>query len=70
VSSLPPQPAGPDAVISATGITEAADAVIGNDSRWKRVSEVRYLHLDELIEQQAAHDEDAQAEGVRSGDTA
>ncbi|MGH2746593.1 MAG: type II toxin-antitoxin system VapC family toxin [Actinomycetota bacterium] len=38
----------PDAVICATGLTSQADAVIGNDARWKRVEEISYLHLDEL----------------------
>lgn len=38
----------PDAAILATGIVQRADAVIGNDGSWKRVSEVRYLHLDDL----------------------
>jgi predicted nucleic acid-binding protein len=41
----------PDALICATGVVEAADAVLGNDHRWKRVTEVRYLHLDEVLAQ-------------------
>lgn len=38
----------PDAIVCATGLTTHAEAVIGNDSRWKRVTEVPYVHLDDL----------------------
>lgn len=39
----------PDALICATGVVEEADAVIGNDARWKRLGEVPYIHLDDVV---------------------
>lgn len=38
----------PDAIICATGLVEEADVVVGNDSLWKRVDEIRYVHLDDI----------------------
>ncbi len=38
-----------DAIICATGIVVHADAVVGNDERWKQVVEIRYEHLDDLV---------------------
>lgn len=39
----------PDALICATGVEEKAEAVIGNDSRWKPLTEINYVHIDDLI---------------------
>ncbi|HWB72047.1 MAG TPA: PIN domain-containing protein [Egibacteraceae bacterium] len=41
--------ATPDALICATGVVEEADAVVGNDARWKRLDEVPYVHLDDVL---------------------
>lgn len=38
----------PDALVCATGLVMDADAVLGNDARWKRVIEVNYVHLDDF----------------------
>ena len=38
----------PDAIVCATGVTTGAEAVIGNDARWKRIAEVGYVHLDDF----------------------
>lgn len=40
----------PDALICATGVVEQADAVLGNDRRWQRVTELEYLHMDDLAD--------------------
>lgn len=37
----------PDAFILASVIEHSVDAVIGNDERWKRITEVNYRHLDD-----------------------
>ncbi len=47
--------ATPDALICATGIIEGADVVVGNDARWRRVSDIDYVHLDDLVDEVAAH---------------
>lgn len=39
----------PDAAILATGIALGANAVVGNDARWKVVAEVRYIHIDDVV---------------------
>jgi predicted nucleic acid-binding protein len=39
----------PDALILATAIEHGVDAVIGNDAAWKRVGELRFLHVDALL---------------------
>lgn len=39
----------PDAIICATGVVVHADAVVGNDERWKQVVEIHYEHLDDLV---------------------
>lgn len=39
----------PDAVICATGLNRQADAVVGNDARWKRVTEINYVHVDDAV---------------------
>lgn len=44
----------PDALVYATGLVEGADAIVGNDARWKRVTGGRYLHLDDLTPSSAA----------------
>lgn len=41
--------ATPDALVYATGLIEGAEAIVGNDARWKRVADGRYLHLDDLL---------------------
>lgn len=41
--------ATPDALVYATGLAEDAGAIVGNDARWKRVADGRYLHLDDLV---------------------
>ncbi len=38
----------PDAIVCATGLITDAEAVIGNDARWKKVKEIPYVHLDDL----------------------
>lgn len=42
-----------DALICATAPVADAEAVLGNDRRWRRVTEVTYLHLDDLVAQVA-----------------
>ena len=39
----------PDAFILAAAIEHSVDAVIGNDERWKRITEVDYRHLDNEV---------------------
>ena len=39
----------PDAFILAAAIEHSVDAVIGNDERWKRLTEVNYRHLDDEV---------------------
>ncbi|MDQ3963900.1 MAG: PIN domain-containing protein [Actinomycetota bacterium] len=39
----------PDAIVCATGVVVHADAVVGNDERWKQVAEIPYRHLDDLV---------------------
>ena len=39
----------PDAFILAAAIEHSVDAVIGNDERWKRITEVDYRHLDDEV---------------------
>lgn len=41
--------ATPDALICATAAVEEVDAVVGNDARWKRLSELPYVHLDDIV---------------------
>jgi len=41
--------AGPDALICATGLVAQADAVLGNDLRWRQVEGLPYIHLDDLV---------------------
>lgn len=39
-----------DAVIIATALATGCTAVVGNDSRWKRVrDEITYIHLDDVV---------------------
>lgn len=45
--------ATPDALVYATGLIEGAEAIVGNDARWKRVGDGRYLHLDDLVRDEA-----------------
>lgn len=40
----------PDALVIATSIEHRVDAVVGNDVAWKRVTEIRYLHIDDHVE--------------------
>ena len=38
----------PDALVCATGLVIGADAIVGNDARWKRVADLPYVHLDDI----------------------
>jgi predicted nucleic acid-binding protein len=38
-----------DAIIVATALETGCDAIVGNDREWRRVSEVPYVHLDEVV---------------------
>jgi len=38
----------PDALVCATGLVAGAVAIVGNDARWKRLTEVNYVHLDDV----------------------
>lgn len=37
-----------DAIIVATAITTGCEAVVSNDGKWSRVTEVPFVHLDEV----------------------
>ena len=39
-----------DAIIVATAIETECDAIVGNDKVWRRVDEIAYVHLDEIME--------------------
>lgn len=38
----------PDAIVCATGLVTGAGAVLGNDARWKQITEINYIHLDDI----------------------
>lgn len=39
----------PDAIIVATALAAGCDAIVGNDGHWRRIKEIPYLHLDDLL---------------------
>jgi predicted nucleic acid-binding protein len=39
-----------DAIIVATAVESACDAIVGNDKRWRRLDEIAYVHLDEVAQ--------------------
>lgn len=43
-----------DAIIVATALSAGCDAIVGNDGRWRRIREVPYLHLDDLVSPEVA----------------
>ena len=40
----------PDAFVIAASLERGVDGVVGNDEAWKRVTEIRYLHLDDHVD--------------------
>lgn len=40
----------PDAFVLASALEHSVDGVVGNDTAWKRVHEIRYFHIDDEIE--------------------
>jgi predicted nucleic acid-binding protein len=41
-----------DAIIVATAVETGCEAIVGNDGAWRRLIEVPYVHLDEVIASQ------------------
>lgn len=39
----------PDAIIVATAIQTACDAIVSNDGAWARLTDIPFVHLDELV---------------------
>jgi len=39
----------PDAIIVATAVGAGCDLIVGNDGRWRRLTEVPYLHLEDVV---------------------
>jgi predicted nucleic acid-binding protein len=40
----------PDAFVLASALERSVEGVVGNDRAWKRVEEIRYLHIDDEID--------------------
>jgi predicted nucleic acid-binding protein len=38
-----------DAIIVATAMVSRCEAVVSNDGKWRRVSEIPFVHLDEVV---------------------
>lgn len=39
----------PDAIIIATAIEMGCEAIVGNDAKWRRLAEIPYVHLGDVI---------------------
>jgi predicted nucleic acid-binding protein len=46
-----------DAIIVATALETGCDAIVGNDGAWRKLTEIPYVHLDELAAPRPAQGE-------------